>query len=93
MKNEDRIVELLAELLQGHDRLNGEMQAHRTEMQAQREANEKNTERMINTFNTGFTAMLDGLEKMRQDMNHNHKEAMDNVNDLNKRVDKLEKPS
>ena len=86
MKNEDRLVELLAELLQGHDRL-------KEEMQAQRESSEKNTERMINTFNTGFTAVLDGLDKMRQDMNRNHQEAMGSITDLNKRVDHLEKPS
>lgn len=86
MKNEDRIVELLAELLQGHDRL-------KAEMQAQRESSEKNTERMINTFNTGFTAVLDGLDKMRQDMNRNHQEAMGGVTDLNQRVNNLEKPS
>jgi len=93
MKNEDRIVELLAELLRGHDRLNNEVHGLHAEMQAQREASEKNTERMINTFNTGFTAMLDGFDKMRQDINRNHKEAMDNVNDLNKRVTNLENPS
>jgi hypothetical protein len=69
MKNEDRMVKLLAELLRGHDRL-------KEEMQAQRKSSEKNTERMINTFHTGFTAVLDGLDKMRQDMNRNHQEAM-----------------
>jgi Pyruvate/2-oxoacid:ferredoxin oxidoreductase gamma subunit len=93
MKNEDRIVELLAELLRGYDQLNNEVHSLHAEMQAQREASEKNTERMINTFNVGFTATLDGLDKMRQDMNRNHQEAMGSVTDLNKRVNNLEKPS
>jgi len=62
-------------------------------MQAQRESSEKNTRRMINICNMGFTAVLDGLDKMRQDMNRNHKEAMGGITDLNERVDHLEKPS
>jgi len=48
---------------------------------------------MINICNMGFTAVLDGLDKMRQDMNRNHKEAMGGITDLNERVDHLEKPS
>jgi predicted secreted protein len=58
------------------------------ELQNQREANAKNTERMINSFNTGFTAVIDRLDSMNQIQ----KEAINQITDINRRVNKLENP-